>query len=91
MSDVPVVSFAQGQLQSIIERIENLLEEKQAITDDVKEIYMEAKGNGFDTKILRKVVALRRKDARERQEEETITDLYLEALNMIIKTEGTAI
>jgi len=76
-------SFAQGQLRSLIERIERLEEEKKAIAADIKEIYGEAKANGFDTKIMRKVVSLRKKDVAERQEEEAILDLYLSALGMI--------
>ena len=76
-------SFAQGQLRSLIERIERLEEEKKAIAADIKEIYGEAKANGFDTKIMRKVVSLRKKDSAERQEEEAILDLYLSALGMI--------
>jgi len=76
-------SFAQGQLKSLIERIERLEEEKKAIAADIKEVYGEAKANGFDTKIMRKVVSLRKKDSAERQEEEAILDLYLSALGMI--------
>ena len=76
-------SFAQGQLRSLIERIERLEEEKKAIAADIKEVYGEAKSNGFDTKIMRKVVSLRKKDSAERQEEEAILDLYLSALGMI--------
>jgi uncharacterized protein (UPF0335 family) len=75
-------SFAQGQLKSLVERIERLEEEKKAIAGDIKEVYAEAKGHGFDTKILRKVVSLRKKDAAERQEEEAVLDLYLAALGM---------
>ncbi len=76
--------FAQGQLRSLIERIERLEEEKKAIAADIKEVYGEAKANGFDTKIMRKVVGLRKKDSAERQEEEAILDLYLSALGMIV-------
>ena len=75
-------NFAQGQLRSFIERIERLEEEKKAIAADIKEVYGEAKATGFDTKIMRKVVILRKKDAAERQEEEAILDLYLSALGM---------
>ena len=75
-------SFAQGQLRSFIERIERLEEEKKAIAADIKEVYGEAKATGFDTKIMRKVVALRKKDTAERQEEEALLDLYLGALGM---------
>ena len=87
-------SFAQGQLRSLIERIERLEEEKKAIAADIKEVYGEAKANGFDTKIMRKVVSLRKKDSAERQEEEAILDLYLSALGMIatnsVEREGAA-
>lgn len=75
-------NFAQGQLRSFIERIERLEEEKKAIAADIKEVYGEAKATGFDTKIMRKVVSLRKKDVAERQEEEAILDLYLSALGM---------
>jgi uncharacterized protein (UPF0335 family) len=76
-------SFAQGQLKSIVERIERLEEEKKTIAADIKEVYAEAKGNGFDTKILRKVISLRKKDANEREEEESMLELYLQALGMV--------
>jgi uncharacterized protein (UPF0335 family) len=76
-------SFAKGQLKALVERIERLEEEKKTIGADIKEVYAEAKGNGFDTKILRKVVAIRKKDRHEREEEEAILDLYLEALGML--------
>jgi uncharacterized protein (UPF0335 family) len=73
---------AAQQLRAFVDRIERLEEEKKALADDLKEVYAEAKGNGFDTKILRKVIALRKRDLAERQEEETILDLYLQALGM---------
>ncbi len=76
-------AVAQGQLKSIIERVERLEEEKKTIADDIKEVYGEAKANGFDTKTLRKVVTLRKKDRAEREEEEAMLDLYLNALGMI--------
>ncbi len=75
--------IAQGQLRSIVERIERLEEEKATIANDIKEVYAEAKGNGFDVKILRKVVRLRKVDSEERQEEEALIDLYLHALGMV--------
>jgi uncharacterized protein (UPF0335 family) len=75
-------SFAQGQLKSFIERIERLEEEKKAVAADIKEVYGEAKATGFDTQIMRKIVALRKKDTAERQEEEALLDLYLSALGM---------
>ncbi len=68
------------QLKSIVERIERLEEEKKMIADDIKEVYAEAKGNGYDVKVLRKVVALRKRDLDERKEEEAILDLYLQAV-----------
>lgn len=82
MADNIKTSFAHGQLRAIVERIERLEEEKKTIAGDIKEVYAEAKGNGFDTKILRKVISLRKKDAEERQEEESMIDVYLAALGM---------
>jgi uncharacterized protein (UPF0335 family) len=75
-------TVAASQLRSIIERIERLEEEKKTISDDIKDVYAEAKGTGFDTKALRTIVRLRKKDANERQEEEAILDLYKAALGM---------
>ena len=69
-----------GHLKSFIERIERLEEEKKAIVDDIKDVYAEAKGNGYDAKIMRKIVSLRKQDAHKRREEEEILDLYLAAL-----------
>ncbi len=69
-----------GHLRAFIERIERLEEEKKAIADDIKEVYAEAKGNGFDVKVMRKVISLRKMDRDKRIEEETILDLYLAAL-----------
>jgi uncharacterized protein (UPF0335 family) len=71
-----------GQLRAFVERIERLEEEKRTIADDIKDVYAEAKGNGFDVKIMRKVVSLRRQDLNKRREEEEILDLYLSALGM---------
>lgn len=75
--------FAKDQLKAFIERIERLEEEKKAIADDIKDVYAEAKGNGFDIKALRTVVRLRKQDADERKEQETILETYLHALGMI--------
>ena len=75
-------SVAQGQLKSLVERIERLEEEKKALTGDIREVYGEAKANGFDTKILREVIALRKKDQAEREEERALIDLYMHALGM---------
>lgn len=68
------------QLKSLVQRIERLEEEKATISADIKEVYGEAKGTGYDVKILRKVIALRRRDMNERMEEETLLDLYLQAV-----------
>lgn len=75
-------TVAAGQLRAFIERIERLEEEKKTISDDIKDVYAEAKGTGFDTKALRTLIRLRKKDANERQEEEAILDLYKAALGM---------
>ncbi|HET7717315.1 MAG TPA: DUF2312 domain-containing protein [Bauldia sp.] len=75
-------AIARDQLRSIVERIERLEEEKQAIADDIKEVYAEAKANGYDTKTLRAVVRIRKQDSAERQEQEALLDLYLAALGM---------
>jgi uncharacterized protein (UPF0335 family) len=75
-------SVAQDQLKAFVERIERMEEEKKAIADDIREIYAEAKGNGFDIKVLRQVVKIRKQDHSERMEQEAILDLYLAALGM---------
>ncbi len=72
-----------SHLRAFIERIEKLEEEKRAIADDIKDVYAEAKGTGFDAKILRKIVSMRRMDHEKRREEEEILDLYLTALGMV--------
>lgn len=84
MSDIGHNSgaLAVGKLKAFVERIERLEGEKAGIQSDIKDIYAEAKGEGFDTKIMRKVVALRRKDRQERQEEAELLDLYCEALGV---------
>ena len=80
---VSTTSVAAGQLRALIERIERLEEEKKEVAEQIKEVYAEAKANGFDTKTLRKVVTLRKKPTEERQEEEALLDLYLSALGML--------
>jgi uncharacterized protein (UPF0335 family) len=75
-------TVAAGQLRAIIERIERLEEEKKTISEDIKEVYAEAKGTGFDTKAVRTIIRLRKKDQAELQEEEAILDLYKAALGM---------
>ena len=75
-------TVAAGQLRAFIERIERLEEEKQTIADDIKEVFAEAKGTGFDTKAMRTIIRLRKKDQAEREEEEAMLDLYMAALGM---------
>lgn len=75
--------IARDQLRSVIERIERLEEEKASIAGDIRDVYAEAKANGFDVKTLKKIVALRRKDANQRAEEDSLLDLYLHALGML--------
>ncbi len=82
MSDVHGV--ARDQLRTIVERIERLEEEKKSIADDIKDVYAEAKGNGFDTKALRRIVALRKQDQSERLEQEAVLDTYMAALGMLV-------
>ena len=75
-------TVAAGQLRAFIERVERLEEEKKTIADDIKEVFAEMKGTGFDTKAVRKIIRLRKQDQAERQEEEAILDLYKAALGM---------
>lgn len=79
----PAETVAAEQLKSFIERIERLEEEKAGIAGDIKDLYAEAKGTGYDVKALRKIVSLRKKDHAERQEEEAVLELYMQALGMI--------
>jgi uncharacterized protein (UPF0335 family) len=74
---------AAGQLRSFVERIERLEEEKKALAADIKEVYAEAKGNGFDTKIMRKVISIRKLEDAERQEQESLLEVYMAALGMV--------
>lgn len=71
-----------SQIRSIVERIERLTEEKNALAEDIREVYAEAKANGYDTRALRQIIRLRAQDKAERQEQEAILDLYLHALGM---------
>jgi uncharacterized protein (UPF0335 family) len=82
MATVSPDSVAQDQIKAFIERIERLEEEKSAIAGDIKEVYAEAKGNGFDTKVLRKIISIRKQDHAERMEQEALLELYLTALGM---------
>jgi uncharacterized protein (UPF0335 family) len=74
--------FANEHLRSFIERIERLEEEKKALADDIREVFSEAKGTGFDTKVMRQVIRLRKMESADRQEQEAMLDLYLGALGM---------
>jgi uncharacterized protein (UPF0335 family) len=75
-------TVAVGQLRAFIERIERLEEEKKTISDDIKDVYAELKGTGFDAKAVRTIIRLRKKEEQERQEEEAIIQLYKDALGM---------
>ena len=77
-----VGGIAGDRLRSFVERIERLEEEKSALAADIREVYLEAKGTGFDVKILRQVIRLRKLDVTDRQEQEEILDLYKRALDM---------
>ena len=74
---------AQTQLTSIIERVERLEQEKAEVAEQIKEVFAEAKGNGYDVKTLRRVVRIRKQDRAKRQEEEALLDLYLSAVGEI--------
>lgn len=81
--DRPVTQFSKDQLKAVIERIERLEEEKATISSDIKDIYSEAKGNGYDVKALRTIVRMRKQDANERAERETLLETYMHALGML--------
>ena len=78
-----LTATAQGRLKAIIERLERLEDDKQAVMTDMKEVFAEAKGEGYDTKVLKKVLRIRAQDKAKRQEEEAILDLYLSALGEV--------
>lgn len=86
MSDAGAV--ARDQLRAFVERIERLEEEKKTIADDIKDVYGEAKAMGYDTKVLRKVISIRKQDQNDRLEQEAILDTYLHALGMAPEPEG---
>jgi len=77
------VRFGKDQLKAFIERVERLEEEKKALADDIRDVYAEAKGSGFDAKALRTIVRMRKQDANERKEQEAILETYLHALGML--------
>lgn len=76
-------SIAKDHLKAFVERVERLEEEKKALADDIRDVYAEAKGNGFDVKALRAIVRLRKQDAQERAEHEAILETYMQALGML--------
>ncbi|GGF28691.1 UPF0335 protein R02793 [Aliidongia dinghuensis] len=78
-----VGGIAGEQLRTIIERIERLEEEKKALAEDIKDVFAEAKGNGFDIKIIRKIISIRKRDRAELDEEETMLEVYMRALGML--------
>jgi uncharacterized protein (UPF0335 family) len=75
-----------GHLQAFFDRIERLEAEKAALSEDIKEVYSEAKSAGYDPKIMRKVIALRKMDAAKRQEQEALMEVYMNALGMLADT-----
>lgn len=77
------VRFAKDQLKAFVERVEKLEEEKKAISDDIRDVYAEAKGNGFDVKALRAIVRLRKMEPTEREEQDAILETYMHALGML--------
>jgi uncharacterized protein (UPF0335 family) len=86
MSDIGHNGVAADELRQFVERIERLEEEKQGIASDIKDIYSELKGRGFDTKTVRQIVRLRKQDHAERQEQEAMLELYMQALGMLADT-----
>ena len=78
-------NFAKSQLKALVERVERLEEEKKALSEDIREVYAEAKANGFDTKAMRVVIRLRQQDTDERREHEALVELYRESLGLIAK------
>jgi uncharacterized protein (UPF0335 family) len=83
VKEEPATRFAKDHLKAFVERIERLEEEKKTISDDIRDVYAEAKANGFDIKALRTIVRLRKQDADERREQEAILETYMHALGML--------
>jgi uncharacterized protein (UPF0335 family) len=81
--DQPATRFAKDQLKAIVERIERLEEEKKASSDDIRDVYAEAKGSGFDPKTLRSIVRMRKLDSDERREQQEVLETYMHALGML--------
>ncbi len=82
--DEPSTSFAKDHLKAFVERVERLEEEKKTISDDIRDVYAEAKATGFDVKALRTIVKLRKQDIDERKEHEAILETYMHALGMLV-------
>lgn len=83
IDEEPATKFAKDQLKALVDRIERLEEEKKSISDVIRDVYAEAKGNGYDVKALRTIIRMRKQDANERAEQETILETYLQALGML--------
>ncbi len=81
--DFSATNVSAGQLRAVVERVERLEEEKREVGEQIREVFAEAKGNGFDVKTLRKIIALRKKKPEERSEEESMLELYMNALGML--------
>jgi len=79
----PWHNISRDQIKSMVERVENLEGQKKELSNDIHDVYLEAKGNGFDVKALRTIVRMRKQDANDRQEQETILETYMQALGMI--------
>ena len=79
----PATRFAKDQLKAFVERVERLEEEKRALSDDIRDVYAEAKGTGFDVKALRRIVSLRKQDTDQRREEAAVLEMYMNALGML--------
>ena len=82
VAEQPAMKFGKEQLKAFIERVERLEEEKKVIADDIRDVYAEAKGSGFDVKALRAIVRLRKQDTDERREQQAILETYMHALGM---------
>jgi uncharacterized protein (UPF0335 family) len=82
-AEPPAGRFAKDHLKAFVERVERLEEEKKTISDDIRDVYAEAKANGFDVKALRAIVRLRKQDVDERREQEAILETYMHALGML--------
>ena len=82
-TDEPATRNAREQIRSIVERVERLEKEKKTISDDIGDVFKEAKGNGFDVRALRTIIRLRKMDGNERHEAETILETYMQALGML--------